>query len=84
MVRDTKFRLKLVAAFALGSLALNVITISGHWDGIAGYWGFLNLIPFILSMFIAGNPHSGSEVAICVLSMIQWATVGYLIGKVIR
>ena len=84
MLRDTKFRLTLVTAFALGSLALNVITMSGHWDGLAGYWEFANLIPFILSMFIAGNPHSGSEVVICVLSMIQWATVGYLIGKVIR
>lgn len=84
MLRDTKFRLKLAAAFALGSLVLNLITMSGHWDGISNYWGLLNLIPFILSMLIAGNPHSGSEVVICVLSMGQWATVGYLIGKVIR
>jgi hypothetical protein len=86
MPREIKFRLKLAAGFGLGALILNLIGILGHFhgSGIAGLWEFLNVIPFFLSLFIAGNPHSGSEAVICILSVIQWAAVGYLVGKLLR
>ena len=62
---DIKFRLTLAAAFGLGALILNLIGILGHFHGnrIAGLWEFLNVIPFSLSLFIAGNPRqeSGSD-----------------------
>jgi hypothetical protein len=86
MPRDINLRLKLAAGFGLGALILNLISILGHFhgDGIAGLWEFLNLIPFFLSLFIAGNPHSGSPAVIVILSVIQWAAVGYLVGKLLR
>ena len=86
MPRDIKCRLMTAAGFALGALILNLIVMLGHWhgEGLAGLWEFLNIIPFILSLFIAGNPHSGSEAVICVLSVIQWAAVGYLVAKLLE
>ena len=86
MPRDIKFRLKLAAGFGLGALILNLIVILGHFhgNGIAGAWELLNVIPFFLSLFIAGNPHSGSQVVISILSVIQWTAVGYLVGKLLR
>lgn len=86
MPRDIKFRLKLAAGFGIGALILNLIVILGHFhgNGIAGLWEFLNVIPFFLSLFIAGNPHSGSPAVICILSVIRWAAVGYLVGKLLR
>ena len=86
MPRDIKTRLIAAAGFALGALILNLMAMLGHWHGggVAGLWESLNVIPFILSLLIAGNPHSGSEAVICVLSVIQWAAVGYVVGKLLE
>ena len=85
MPRDIKCLLRTAAGFALGALILNLIVMLGHrhGEGLAGLWELLNVIPLILSLLIAGNPHSGSEAVICVLSVVQWAAVGYVVGKLL-
>ena len=86
MPRDTRFRLTLAAAFGLGAVILNLVASRrpSHGEGLAGLWELLNILPFFLSLFIAGNPHSGSQTVIFILSAIQWAAVGYLVGKILR
>ena len=86
MRRDARFRLTLAAAFGLGAVVLNLVASRrpSHGSGLAGFWELLNILPFFLSLFIAGNPHSGSQTVIFILSAIQWAAVGDFVGKLLK
>ena len=43
-------------------------------------WGFLNVVPAIISIFASGNVHAGSESVFYVAFAIQWLLIGLLVG----
>src|SRR5262245_2559517 len=46
-------------------------------------WGMLNIIPFIVSAIISGNPHAPSEVIFYVGFIAQWFLIGFLLSSLI-
>ena len=87
--RKLKFHLKFSGVILLLALLLNWL-IMGDSSPLHDYflwhsttpnlWGMTNVVPYILSAMIAGNPHSPSMVIFYVFLVVQWLVLGLLLS----
>jgi hypothetical protein len=83
-------RFVISSGFALSSLLLNWLLLGDtsplhHYflwhGGLPNLWGFLNIIPAIVSAVVAGNPHSLSETVYLLALFAQWFLFGFLFSS---
>lgn len=54
-----------------------------HHTTVKNLWNLLNVVPYIVSGIVAGNPHAPSESIFWTLLIIQWFTLGFLVAYIV-
>ena len=92
MLVRTVFKVILAVVGGIGAVIVNWLVLGETsplyhyflWHGrIPNVWGMLNIIPAMVSVLIAGNPHSESEAVFACGVFMQWCLIVYLLGGLI-
>ncbi|HEX8921473.1 MAG TPA: hypothetical protein VF766_08335 [Pyrinomonadaceae bacterium] len=92
MIRRTKTRLIFSGVFVVGIFILNWLIVGESsplseyflWNvEIPNTWASLNIIPGIMAVIAAGNPHAGGEGVYWVAFTLHWFGIGYLLSALL-
>ena len=90
MLNKLIFQLVFSGIVALIALTVNWLVLGDSsplheyflWHtGLPNWWMALNICPVIGAAFVAGNPHSGSEIVYGLFLVIQWLIFGFLLSR---